>query len=591
MLFLILGAALLCAAPAQAEMTLDGECLAYHSTGASCSNRAWCLQHEGFVGTYVQVAEPAEVWFTIRASKGISDANTPVLGLRVADFTASWPVSQTGTNYGSYTQRWRLRAGTYCVRVEYANERPAGGPCALNVRDLKVTGAAVLNAASDANTLAAADTYIEHFRQGPATVTLMGEAQLLRNSPVRLRLKRHAFNFGTAVSGVSFKDSSSSWLKGSSANDLNYRDFLLRNFNAIVPENAGKWPYNERRRGAVTLDYLDGLMEFAALNGLRLRMHGVLWDVDKPDWVKALQTTAMNGATERERDQARRDLRGAISRRIQYLVRERSPSYFELDVINESVHSPIYYRIFGTEGVAGIYNEAKAAVTAAGATTRLVPNEFAVFQDSGGTDDPYANWYREHVETLRKAGGAVDGIGVQYYAVDGRPPAIRDPHSASRIAQVLHNFGTANLPLTVSEFGVQRFNGPTPQRAADILADTLRVCFGHERMTTFITWGFWSARMWPVAPAAALVDAHWQITPAGKVWQQLTGVRDWAIPNLPAWKTEVSGATDAQGQVHFTGFYGDYEVVAGQQRGDFTLSKGLTNYTVALRGIPVRPAQ
>ena len=133
--------------------------------------------------------------------------------------------------------------------------------------------------------------------------------------------------------------------------------------------------------------------------------------------------------------------------------------------------------------------------------------------------------------------------------------------------------------------------GPKPQRTADMLAETLRVCFGHEKMTTFVNWGFWPARMWPVAPAGALVDANWKITPAGKVWQQLTGVRDWAIPNLPSWTTEVSATTDARGQVNFTGFYGDYELVSGQQRAGLTLAKGATNYTVTLRPIPVRPAQ
>ena len=589
MLVLLLGIALLCVGSARAETALDGNKLTHRSTGVSCPDNAWCLNRNGFVGTYVQVAEPGEVLLTIRASKGISNVNTPVLGLRVADFSTSWSVSETGTNYGSYTQRWRLGTGTYCVRVENANDRPSGGPWEINVRDLSVTGATVLNSARDANALAAADTYIERFRKGPATLTLVGEAQPLRDSPIRIRLQRHAFNFGTAVSGVSFKDSGSSWLTGSSTNDLNYRNFVLSNFNAIVPENAGKWPHNEGQQGVATLDYLDGLMEFAALNRLRLRMHGLLWEVDQPDWVNALQATAIKGATEGERDRAKKDLRRAISRRIQYFVRERSPRYFELDVINESVHSPIYDRIFGTDGVAGIYNEVKAALAAAGAVTRLVPNEFAVFQTSNGTDDPYANWYREHVEALRNAGGAVDGIGIQYYAVDGGPPAIRDPHSPLRIAQVLHNFGTANLPLSLSEFGVQQCNGPTPQRTADILADTLRVCFGHEKMTTFVTWGFWPPRMWSEAPAGALVDAHWKITPAGKVWQHLTGVRDWAIPNLPSWSTEVSGATDARGQANFTGFYGDYEIVSGPQRGNFTLTKEMTNYTVALRGIRVRP--
>jgi len=587
-LILILCAALLCASPTQSQTTLDGNSLAYRSTGTSCKDNAWCLNENGFIGTYIQLGAANKVSFTIRASKSSSETNTPMLELRVTDFARNWPVTAMGSNYSSHTQIWTLPAGTYCIRVENTNDRPSGGQWAINVRDLTIAGAAVLNTATNANALAAADTYIDHFRKGTANLTLMGDTQPLANAPVRVRLKCHAFNFGTAVSGVSLGDRGSSWLTGSDKNDTNYRNFVIRNFNAIVPENAGKWTYNERMRDSITLDYLDSLMEFAARNNKRLRMHGVLWDVDEPDWVNALQDTAINGTSQAERDAVKSDLRAKISERIRYFVRDRAQLYYELDVINEAVHRPVYYQIYGLKDVAGIYNEVKAAVRAAGASTRIIPNEYDVLQGSRGVKDPYANWYRKHVEALRNASGAVDRIGIQYYAVDGGPPRIRTPHSPSRIAQVLHNLATTNLPLSVTEFGVQRFGAPTPQRAADILAETLRLCFGHEKMTTFINWGFWPSRMWSAAPAAALVDVNWNITPAGMVWQQLTGMRNWAVANLPMWTTDVSLITDAQGRVNFVGFYGDYEIIFGQKRGEFTLTKGTTNYTVAVNHVGIR---
>jgi GH35 family endo-1,4-beta-xylanase len=503
-----------------------------------------------------------------------------MLGLRVADFATSWPVTAVGGNYGSHTQTWTLGAGTYCVRVEKADDRPSGGPWAIHIRDLTIAGATVLNTATDALALAAADTYIDHFRKGQAVLTILSGAQPLANAPVRIRLKRHAFNFGTAVAGVEGRGTS--WVTGSGTNDVNYRDFIISNFNAIVPENAGKWSYNEGTRDRVTLDYLDSLVDFGARNNKRVRMHGVLWDVDQPKWVNALQDTAINGTSEQARDAAKADLRAKISQRVRYFVGDRAQRYYELDVINEPVHEPKYYEIYGLDGVAGIYNEVKAAVSAAGASTRIVPNEYEVLQGSRGIKDPYANWYRRHVERLRNAGGAVDGIGIQYYAVDGNEPEGLTTHSPSLIAQVFNNLATTNLSLSLTEFGVQSYNSPTPQRAADILAETLRLCFGHEKMTTFITWGFWRPRMWSTAPAGALMDANWNITPAGMVWQQMTGVRDWHIANLPVWTTDVSLVTDGQGRVSFAGFYGDYEIISGRQRGEFTLTKGTTNCMVAV---------
>jgi len=87
--------------------------------------------------------------------------------------------------------------------------------------------------------------------------------------------------------------------------------------------------------------------------------------------------------------------------------------------------------------------------------------------------------------------------------------------------------------------------------------------------------------MWSVAPAGALVDAEWKLTPAGMVWQQLTGVRNHATARLPMWTTDVSLTTDSHGRVDFVGFYGDYEIIFGRQRREFTLTKGVTNYKSA----------
>ena len=570
---MLLGVALLCVScvsPAGLQTTLDGNSLPYRSTGTPCEDNAWRLNENGFVGAYIHLAAAGEVSFTIRASKTSPEAPAPKLVLRVADFATSWHVTAAGSNYSSHTQTWTLPAGTYCIRVENVNRRPL----AINVRDLTIAGAAVLNTDPSANALAAADTYIDHFRRGPACLTLTDDKQPLANTRVRIRLKRHAFNFGTCLA-------TPSWLTGQDTNDSNYRNFIIENFNTVVPENAGKWTPNERVRDRVTLDDLDSIMKFAELNGKRVRMHGVLWDVFEPGWVDALQNRTINGTSQALRDAAKADLRAEISERIGYLVRDRARRYYELDVINEGAHRPMYRRIYGLKGVAGIYNEVKAAAIAAGASPRIVPNEYDVLQGSRSIKDPYANWYRKHIEALRNAGGAVDGIGIQYYAVDGAPPKLRVPHSPSRIAQVLHNLATADLPLSMTEFGVQRSGAPTPQRAADILAETLRLCFGHEKMTTFINWGFWSPRMWSVAPAGALVDAEWKVTPCGMVWQQLTGVRNRVLVNLPMWTTDVSLTTDSHGRVNFVGFYGDYEITFRQQRREFTLTKGTTDYTSA----------
>src|SRR5437764_480354 len=68
-----------------------------------------------------------------------------------------------------------------------------------------VGGATVSNTSTDANALASADTYINNFRKGNASVALTGPGSipLLAGTPVNVDLARIGFNFGTAVPGTS----------------------------------------------------------------------------------------------------------------------------------------------------------------------------------------------------------------------------------------------------------------------------------------------------------------------------------------------------------------------------------------------------
>src|SRR4029077_19270965 len=90
-------------------------------------------------------------------------------------------------------------AGTFFVRTELNND------LALTSRQLKVdnfsvTGATISNSASNANALAASDTYIANYRKGNAKVDLSALG-VPAGTPVGVSLKRIAFNFGSAIPG------------------------------------------------------------------------------------------------------------------------------------------------------------------------------------------------------------------------------------------------------------------------------------------------------------------------------------------------------------------------------------------------------
>ena len=137
--------------------------------------------------------------------------------------------------------------------------------------------------------------------------------------------------------------------------------------------------------------------------------------------------------------------------------------------------------------------------------------------DRNGISDPYANWFRNDVEAVRDAGGAISAIGVQYYPTHASGT---NDHSPSRMAQTFANLAVTGLPLSLTEFGVQKNNSstgcgsncvPDPSLAATYLTDTMRLTFGNPNFTTFDMWGFWANDMWSQAPYAALLDANFNL--------------------------------------------------------------------------------
>ena len=78
----------------------------------------------------------------------------------------------------------------------------------------------------------------------------------------------------------------------------------------------------------------------------------------------------------------------------------------------------------------------------------------------------------------------------------------------------------------------------------------MRLTFGNPDVTTFDMWGFWANDMWSQAPYAALFDANFNLTTPGTQFVNL----------MSQWTTDVTLPVDANGNIDFTGFYGDYDV-------------------------------
>jgi GH35 family endo-1,4-beta-xylanase len=438
---------------------------------------------------------------------------------------------------------------------------------------VKVEGAALLPEASDALALAAADGFVAFGRRGHATVKLPGAAA---GAKVRVKLVRHAFNFGVNIPFFDNRLVPEELVPGSPAE--RYQKFVLERFNTVVLSNAGKWVYHEEKKDRVTMEHVDRFFEFAEKNGLRARMHTLVWDtVQQPAWVASedpkkpgLLALALHGDA-----RARAELDRQIAERIGYYVKDRARRYIELDVINESVHKGRYLELYGAAGIADLFKRTARAAKEGGASTRLYLNEYNLFQWSSdplsGAPDPYANWYRRHAERVLAAGGPVDGLGVQYYP-DGREA--RDigtnAHSALRAFAVLQNLATTGRRLSLTELTVKSQNA-TPERAARIVEDTLRLTFGTPEADTFMIWAAWAGAAGdPPVPASVLVDADFDPTEPGKRFDA----------RIATYRTDLELEVQPGGTISFDGFYGDYAVTFGGRTRRLAFTRGQGDYAL-----------
>jgi GH35 family endo-1,4-beta-xylanase len=547
---------------------LSGRELGLHSNGEAVG-AAWQLDASGFVGAYLQLDQEGPV--SVRVDASAASAATPApLALVVADEERDFVAGPVRASHGLETS---LPPGTYLVRIDFKAGAPRGGQ-GLVVHRLAVDGARLLPQHTDQNALDAANTYIHHYRRGRARLELVGVPP---GSLVKVSLQRHTFGFGANIpygENVLIPEVTP---EGSNA-EL-FQRLLLAHFNTVVLSNGGKWVYQEPVRDKVQLDYVDRFLDFAEQHGLWARMHNLLWDTEQqPSYIASRDDRAPGLLTRAHAGdvQAKRELLEEIDERIDYYVRERARRYVDLDVLNESQHRARYYEVLGDSGVAELFQRVARAVKAGGASTRLYLNEYNLLQWSSDPlapnsgPDPYANWYRWHAEAIIRAGGPVDGLGVEYYA-DGRLPSEigQDAHSAARIMGVLQNLAGTGSRLTLSEFAVNAGQLP-PERGADVLEETLRLVFGTRGADAFVMWGTWGLAAQKPAPLSILVDADNELTPAGRRYESL----------LEEWSTALALPVAADGSIEFVGFYGDYAIdVAGQTR-CFTLTKGHTQYSL-----------
>ena len=386
--------------------------------------------------------------------------------------------------------------------------------------------------AADAPWRAAAAARIDRYRKGDLAVVVRDDSgNAIPGASVHVRMKRHAFGFGTAVAG--------DVIQNPSADGQHYRDALKTLFNKVVTENALKWPPFESW-GRAQADYM---LPWFAANGLAMvRGHNVIWP-----GAQFLPADVQNMLTAKPVDAAA--LRARVNQHIADVMAYAKGKVTEWDVLNEPFTNKDLQAVLGDAEMTSWFRQARAADP----TAKLYINDYSILE-SGGYDLQHINGYAAIIQSMLSSGAPIDGIGLQSHFDSNLT-------TPSRVLELIDKFAAFGKDLQVTEFDVSVGD---EQVQADYTRDFLTVCFSHPAMKGFMIWGFWEGAHWK--PQDAMIRLDWTTKPNYDAWNDLI---------YRQWWTDTSGVTASDGVFRTRGFLGDYDI-------DVTIAGATKTYPLTL---------
>lgn len=364
---------------------------------------------------------------------------------------------------------------------------------------------------ADAPWRAEAEARIERIRKADLAVKVLdSNGAAVSGAAVKVRMKRHAFGWGSAVAASS--------ILGTNADAETYRNTAKRLFNQVVVENDLKWPQweQDRNRAMRLLDWLQS-------NGLAVRGHNMVW----PGW-QYLPNDLRGLAANPE------GLRQRIDSHILAIGAATRGRVVDWDVVNEPIPNRDLQNILGDFELVRWFQLARSVDP----EVRLYINEYDI-ETGGGRNTRKQDQYYQLIRDLLDRGAPLGGIGIQgHFGSD-----LTDP---KKVFEILNRYAEFQLPIKITEFDI---NIADEELQAAYTRDYLTICFSHPAIDSLLIWGFWEGRHW--LPAAALYRLDWSEKPNGKVWRELL---------FEKWWTNADVETNAEGVASARGFLGDYDV-------------------------------
>jgi endo-1,4-beta-xylanase len=356
----------------------------------------------------------------------------------------------------------------------------------------------------DAPWRAAAAERIDRIRKADITVRVTDPAgKPVVGAAVRIRMKRHAFGFGTFNPVLTLPDPS----------DLTrYHAALFKYFNKVTTpfywaDSTGIWGWES----AQSSEYRNYCLDMAAwnrANGFRIRGHNLVW----PGWQwlpPRIRVLAADTAA----------LRQAVLAHIREVAAAARPfGLEEWDVVNEPYLNHDLIDLLGERAVAEWFEAAREADPG----PSLVINETGDI--TGGGNAGALDRLDGLASFLLERGAPLGGLGFQAHFGG-------DLTDIPAVLEIFDRFQRFGVPLRITEFDIDTRD---LELQADYTRDLLTAVFSHPAMDSFVQWGFWEGDHW--RPNGAMIRRDWTPKPNALAYESLV---------LGEWWTDVSGLTDA----------------------------------------------
>lgn len=316
-------------------------------------------------------------------------------------------------------------------------------------------------------------------------------------------------------------------------------------FDQLTPGNAGKWGSVEATRDVMKWEELDKAYNFAKTNGMRFKMHTLIWGQQAPAWITSLPA---------EEQLAEIDEWMAE-------VAARYPDLDMIDVVNEPLHAPAGYRnALGGAGVTGWDWVIKSFEMARKhfPNSQLLLNDYQILIMESFTQD-----YLKIIKVLQER-DLIDGIGLQSHFLERAENSV--------VKKNLETLAATDLPIYISEFDL---NFKNDAQHANRVRDLFTIFWDNPSVVGVTHWGHLQGYMW--RENAYLIRTNKTLRP-GFEWMlcYVAGGTNCAVPDyVPAgWSGDASGITlQAEEYDEGQGIIASGDTVSYTDKGDWIAFK------------------